>query len=666
MSDATQTRQCDRPILADAERDEAFAAIADPEAGEGREALRKIAAKIGRTRRPGVLSDIPAGATYLAQFAAHDLDLRGREDVSGAPRLDLALIYGDGPKHDAFAYQVPEAPGEARRMLRMGRARPTGDSPAWGAARDLPRAGCPHLDAHGVDAKSEVLIPNSFSDSNLLLGQVQTVWALLHNAVVQRLGESGAAGTEAFETARRITRHVYRCALIEDVLGGWLLPALRDRYVKPAPDRLSGAPLAAMPRAFLSGVARLGHGLVREIYELNDQRSLEGLRGLIRHTSTGRPGDMPLTEDWLVDFARFFDMDDRKAQRARGLGPHVARPFALGGGVGLDAPTPSDGLVLRDLIACTRVGAPTLGRMPSVRALLRRIDAAAPGLLEGCFAQDESRWTKAVADWLARVGIDEATGKPLVPDAGLDETTRKALALDPPLTLFLMLEAEADANGATLGALGSVLLAETLTGALPDAAGAEDLSAARDRVFLGPVPSRTAEVIRFLQRHYQFAEGARLHPAESDRKDPKPRSSNRTLEATMLDTQTPTTATAGLVEVADYIELGRLVVDWTRNEDARPATVAELAAQLDGIAKVPETFKEVRFVEGKSDVLVIRLPERTVTDQTMATVESLLVSEPYMLPKFYDDIYHKHFGPVMSPLDIFLARVGDYTIAQCR
>jgi hypothetical protein len=50
----------------------------------------------------------------------------------------------------------------------------------------------------------------------------------------------------------------------------------------------------------------------------------------------------------------------------------------------------------------------------------------------------------------------------------------------------------------------------------------------------------------------------------------------------------------------------------------------------------------------------------------MQKMETLLVGERYTLPKFYDDIYHKHFGPVMSPLDTFLARIGDYTISQCK
>jgi len=122
----------------------------------------------------------------------------------------------------------------------------------------------------------------------------------------------------------------------------------------------------------------------------------------------------------------------------------------------------------------------------------------------------------------------------------------------------------------------------------------------------------------------------------------------------------------GLVEVADYVELGRLVVDWTCNEDTRPTSVAALASQLDGIARVPGIYKDVVFVEGRRDVLVIRLPEKERTQATLDEVETLLVSDAYRLPAFYDDIYQRSFGPVMSPLDTFLARMGDYSIVQCR
>ena len=126
--------------------------------------LEKIAARIGATRRPGAHSDIPAGVTYLTQFVVHDLDFPTRDALPRRNLLDLGLIYGDGPKHDSYAYQVPNENGAGRHLLRLGRTRPTANSPAWGAARDLPRTSCPHFDAKPSETRSEVLVPNSFSD----------------------------------------------------------------------------------------------------------------------------------------------------------------------------------------------------------------------------------------------------------------------------------------------------------------------------------------------------------------------------------------------------------------------------------------------------------------------------------------------------------------------
>ncbi len=109
---------------------ETFAGLGQEADAETDPALRRIAAKIGATRRPGAASDIPAGATYLAQFASHDLDFRGRVGDAEHGRLDLGLIYGDGPKHDTFCYQLPERRGAPRHLLRVGRTRPSPDSPA--------------------------------------------------------------------------------------------------------------------------------------------------------------------------------------------------------------------------------------------------------------------------------------------------------------------------------------------------------------------------------------------------------------------------------------------------------------------------------------------------------------------------------------------------------
>ncbi len=634
-----------------------FAGLADPTGPGGRALLERIAARIGATRRPGARSDIPAGATYLAQFAVHDLDFRARMPGLPAPggeqlRLDLGLIYGDGPRHDAFCYQVPAEPGLPRHLLRIGRTRPTTSSPAWGAARDLPRVACPHFDAEPVEVKSEVLVPNSFSDSNALIAQMQTLWALAHNAIAQGLGEQ-ADPARAFALASGINRRIYHAVLRHDLLGNWLMPRLRNRYASAAPKRLWNAPMLATPPEFMAGVARLGHGMVREIYSLNDNVPVMGLRNIIRHTSTGRPHDMPLTEDWLVDFARFFKIGASVPQRARALGPHVARPFATGAVGGAGSSAAAESLVLRDLCACTSGG---------VRSVASLIDAARSidtRVFDGCFAQDETIWGEVLRAWLAGAGLSE------------EETQR--LAADPPLTLFLMLEAEADADGRCLGALGSVLMGETFAAALAQTpqGDAAELDAASAAVFRGPAPATMEALIRFLQDHYRFADGARLHAADIPGPDAAhgraaSTRSHSPREMKMLDVHTQTRKPIPRIEVADYIEMGRLVAQWAVDPATWPRDVAQLKEQLDGIAEVPERIKHVEFVQSTLDTLVLRLPVKQMIEESLEAMTDPMGDTRYPLPQFYADHYRPGFGPVMTPLDTLLARVGDYTIAQCK
>lgn len=240
------------------------------------------------------------------------------------------------------------------------------------------------------------------------------------------------------------------------------------------------------------------------------------------------------------------------------------------------------------------------------------------------------------------------------------------LSQDPPLTLFLMIEAERDTRGRTLGALGSILMAETLIAALPAVDNAPEVVTARVAVFKGPTPARMADVIPFLQRHYRFAEGARLHP--SDDAAPvraAPGNFNRGGDK-MLDAQTGPKPPIPRIEVADFIEMGRLVAQWATDPATQPKDVGDLKQQLDGIATVPDRIKTVTFVQSTLDHLVLRLPVREMIEESIDRMSDPMGDGRYPLPQFYSDFYRPGFGPVMTPLDTLLARVGDYTIAQCR
>lgn len=120
------------------------------------------------------------------------------------------------------------------------------------------------------------------------------------------------------------------------------------------------------------------------------------------------------------------------------------------------------------------------------------------------------------------------------------------------------------------------------------------------------------------------------------------------------------------VEVRDHIEMGRLIEQWALDPESRPTTVEELAWQLEGIAEVPRSIRNIEFVQGSADTLVLRLPDSAIMARAVAEMAGPRERGAYPLPRFYADHYFPGAGPVMTPLDLLYARVGDYAIAQCR
>lgn len=120
-----------------------------------------------------------------------------------------------------------------------------------------------------------------------------------------------------------------------------------------------------------------------------------------------------------------------------------------------------------------------------------------------------------------------------------------------------------------------------------------------------------------------------------------------------------------LMEVTDHVEMGRIVTEWATGERARPATVEDLKAQVRGVAIVSDKVRNIEFCQGDSDTLVIRLPVKELIEQAVNSMCDPERDSSYPFPQFYSDFYRPGMCPVMSPLDILMARVGDYTVAQC-
>jgi hypothetical protein len=134
----------------------------------------------------------------------------------------------------------------------------------------------------------------------------------------------------------------------------------------------------------------------------------------------------------------------------------------------------------------------------------------------------------------------------------------------------------------------------------------------------------------------------------------------------MLDLQPTRTAPIPRIEVEDYIEMGRLVAEWATDPTSRPRDVASLKEQLVGVAAIPARVRTVGFVQCTLEHLVIRLPAKELVEDALERASDPMGGPRHTLPQFYADHCRPGFGPVMTPLDTLLARVGDHAIAQCR
>ena len=117
------------------------------------------------------------------------------------------------------------------------------------------------------------------------------------------------------------------------------------------------------------------------------------------------------------------------------------------------------------------------------------------------------------------------------------------------------------------------------------------------------------------------------------------------------------------VEIADYAAMGRKVLEWAKTPASRPTTVAELKAQLDEIATVPDRITEIEFVQSSLSKLYLRLPPVEMAEEGRRRAEELGDAGGYNEPPFYRD---RILAGDVGNLEYFFSRVGDYTIAQCR
>lgn len=269
-----------------------------------------------------------AGWPIFGQILAHDLtaDRSGidahAESLHNArsARLDLQMLYGDGPVGCAYFYDI----SDPDKFLMS--------DDGW----DVPR------NPQGV-----ALIGDPRNDSHLLVNRLHVAMLHVHNAIVDQLRADGVEAGEVFDQARRVLTWHFQWIVVNDFLPVLVGQDLVDDVVRHG-GRWFNRPLGygRVPVEFSHAAYRYGHSQIRDEYTL---RPGEPARALFPDLL----GFRPVTVDKHIDLAMLFDLPGRApAQRARRitaqLPAHLLKlPTALTGEV--SAPDHAS-LATRDLM----------------------------------------------------------------------------------------------------------------------------------------------------------------------------------------------------------------------------------------------------------------------------------------------------------------------------
>lgn len=387
---------------------------------------RSMSAEESPIPKPMRVGTPPAGYTYFGQFIDHDItrddtyllaassDLRDIVNKGGA-RLDLNQLYGDGPASFCDGHLYDGA------SFRLGKTRLPNGSPfdLW-MKDDQPQAA------------------DNRTPSNAILRQLCVMFMMLHNLAVEDLQKKQPSlGTfELFTQARNRVRWQYQWLVREDFLYHVCGYNVFKEVVVEGRTLIDwDTECFSVPVEFSQAAFRFGHSMVRPSYTLRDDTVPVSLRDLF----SGANPKGPLDPEMAVDWQKFLEVGRVAVENAMNIDSAIA-PFLLG--------------LPKDHVSHFKVSEPaSLPPELPVRTLQR---GAITRLPTG----------ETVAEKLGRkIPLREEQLPKGTPDPWpyLDKL---GLSGRTPLWYYILLEAEIEMTGVTLGTIGSRIVAEVIEGAL--------------------------------------------------------------------------------------------------------------------------------------------------------------------------------------------------------
>jgi hypothetical protein len=364
-----------------------------------------------------------AGYTYFGQFIDHNLT----EDDT--PLMDSGKL----EPWETFNYRGPW-------LNLSGIYSPNYDRGRW---RDLFqndglsfRLGKPTIDGEEfdlpLDRTGSPAIADDRNNENIIVRQIHVMFLKLHNLAIKELGKRrGLTDAEKFARAQRRVCWQYQYLVRHDFLARICRKSVFEELVEKNQSQIDwSAGGFSIPIESAQAALRFGHSMIRPAYQINLSHSDIALRDLL---SSGEA--RALEPDEAIHWPTFLT-----GEPAMLIDTAVASPLFR--------------LESKDIHSFVDSPMPHFPHPLAVRTLLR---GAQNGLPTG---QDVAR-RMGVAP--LRPMAQEIDGFIYDPGAHLESA---GLTEATPLWYYILLEAEVNEKGATLGEVGSRLVIETVNGAL--------------------------------------------------------------------------------------------------------------------------------------------------------------------------------------------------------
>ena len=262
------------------------------------------------------------------------------------------------------------------------------------------------------------LVADARNDTQVFISQLHLAFLRFHNAVVDFVRDRGITGDAVLPEAQRLARWHYQWIIEHEYLPLSVGEELMADIAQNGPRVCMFATRPFIPVEFSDGAFRFGHAQVRAAYDVNEQsRHVPLFPDLVSSRA--------IDETYAVEWWRMFAVDGRPA-------PQASRRIAA------------------------RLTAPLLRLPEQLVGVVERPE----------FASLASR------DLERGRSVDLPSGEAVARSLGLIPCTEGELALgdswsgETPLWLYALLEAEREADGEHLGAVGGRIVAEVLLGLL--------------------------------------------------------------------------------------------------------------------------------------------------------------------------------------------------------